>query len=127
MRQLLVNSIKCPDGTVLTSRHVHDFQSHTQEDGRSYFVDGGCHYQRIGYSDEEYLDCSLYSDDPHEVIRSKFIWTSFGRSGKEEPTHTALEDIGEKHLKALLNFPTSQTMRQVFQAEWLYRGGEKLW
>ena len=30
---LLYNAIKCPDGTLLVSRHQHDFHMHKQEDG----------------------------------------------------------------------------------------------
>lgn len=36
---LLYNAIKCPDGTLLVSRHQHDFQMHRQKDGREYYVD----------------------------------------------------------------------------------------
>ena len=40
MRQLLVNKIQCPDGTIIQSKHQHDFVQHTQEDGREYAVVG---------------------------------------------------------------------------------------
>ena len=36
---LLYNAIKCPDGTLIVSRHQHDFQMHRQKDGREYYVD----------------------------------------------------------------------------------------
>lgn len=37
-RELLVNKIRCPDGTILESRHRHDFKQHIQDDGREYFI-----------------------------------------------------------------------------------------
>lgn len=75
---LLYNAIMCPDGTLLVSRHQHDFQMHKQQDGREYFVDGGLLYQRIGYSDSEYTNLCICSDDTHEKIREHFEWTNSG-------------------------------------------------
>ena len=40
-RQIVLNRNRTPDGTVLTSRHSHEYVSHTQADGYSYSVDGG--------------------------------------------------------------------------------------
>ena len=46
-RQLLVNAIQTPDGTVLKSRGVHDFVDHTDKvSGEYYFTDGGLVYTR---------------------------------------------------------------------------------
>lgn len=61
-KKLIRNAIQCPDGTIIESKHRHDFVLHRQEDGREYFVDGGLDYQRIGYSDNEYKNLSEYGE-----------------------------------------------------------------
>lgn len=106
-KQLLHNSIQCPDGTILVSRHQRDFVSHTQKDGREYFTDGGLAYQRIGFSDKEYTDLSVHVGDPHEKTREGFTW---GRSYDKDmnplpkPELVLLRDITDDHLKALVKW-----------------------
>ncbi len=102
--ELLHNSIQCPDGTILVSRSGHDFCSHKQEDGREYFVDGGLGYQRVGYSDEEYKDLSIYVGQPHEEIREGFEWgNSFDKDMNRLPetSYIKLKDINDDHLEAI--------------------------
>lgn len=107
---LLYNAIKCPDGTLLVSRHQYDFQMHKQQDGREYFVDGGLLYQRIGYSDNEYTNLCVYSDDHHEKIREHFEWGKRKDSvGKllDKTAYVKLKDITDEHLMALVEWTNS--------------------
>tara|TARA_Y100000310_G_scaffold227068_1_gene229273 strand:+ start:10444 stop:10872 length:429 start_codon:yes stop_codon:yes gene_type:complete len=126
---LLVNKIICPDGTVLESRHRYDFVGHVQADGREYFVDGGLEYQRIGYSDKEYIDCTCYSDDPIEKIREHFTWVSYSDKHGEpldEPKWTLLKDITDEHLQALVKWTEDDDpdyLHQLFILEGGYRFG----
>lgn len=126
-RQLLVNKIQCPDGTILESKHRHDYQEHTQEDGRNYLIDGGLNYQRIGFSDEEYTDLSVYADDDHSVIREDFEWTR--RMGKNknllgEPQVMKLKDLSNNHVESLCYFTVRgypDFINKVFVDEHNYR------
>lgn len=126
-RELLVNKIQCPDGTILQSTHRHDYKEHTQEDGRSYFVDGGLAYQRIGHSDLEFTDLSIYSDDPHEVIRKGFTWTSiYDKNGKllDNPEVRFLKDLDDKHVETLCYYTLKgypEKINKVFVDEFNYR------
>lgn len=72
-RKLLQNAIECQDGTILISLHRHDFQQHTDKITGDYFMrDGGLEYVRgSGLNPKE--DLTLYSDDPFEVIREKYL------------------------------------------------------
>lgn len=126
-RKLLVNKIICPDGTVLQSRSRHHFVEHIQEDGREYFVDGGLEYQRIGFSDEEYTDCTCYTDDPIEKIREHFTWTSvLDKDCKplSKPICNLLKDLDDHHVSVLVewtseNYP--KKINDVFVMEHEYR------
>ena len=126
-RHLLRNAIQCPDGTILESTHGHDFQHHTQEDGREYFVDGGLNYQRIGYSDEEFTDLSVYSDDPHETIREAFKWTrNFDKNGKrlQKSEQRLLKELSNDHIESLCYFTVKgypDFINKVFVDEHNYR------
>jgi len=127
MRTLLRNAIQCPDGTILESLHRHDFKIHVQEDGREYFVDGGLDYQRVGYSDGEYKDLSIYTDDPHEKIRDAFTWVRvFDKDMNRlpKPESILLKDITDSHLDALIAWTEEdypEHINQLFIAEKEYR------
>ena len=113
---LLHNSIMCPDGTVLVSKHQHDFQMHKQQDGREYFVDGGLQYQRIGYSDKEYVDLSVYSEEPHEKIREYFEWTrNFDKDMNKlpEPEIIKLKDITDDYLMKLVEWTNCECHKEI--------------
>jgi len=64
----------CPDGTILVSRHVHDYNTHTDDNGDKYMVDGGNDYLRRSINDVPAVDTSLYTDDPHELLRKEIKW-----------------------------------------------------
>lgn len=113
-RKLLVNKIQCPDGTVLRSFSRHHFVEHTQADGREYFVDGGIDYQRIGHSDNQYVNLAVYVDDPIELIREHFTWTSwYDKDGKPlgAPETRLLKDLTDNHVLNLVEYTKSRPQR----------------
>lgn len=124
---LLYNAIKCPDGTLLVSRRRHDFKMHVQEDGREYFVDGGLAYQRIGHSDNGYINLCVYSDESHEKIREYFEWIRhFDKDMNKlpEPEIIKLKDIQDDHLIKLVEWTKdgySKEIHKVFVDEVKYR------
>lgn len=128
---LLHNSIQCPDGTILVSNYRYDFKSHTQEDGREYTLDGGLDYQRIGYSDKEYIDLSVRSEDPHEKIREHFEWTRcMNEQGQmlPKPEIVKLKDITDSHLLALVKWTKEgypEEINKVFIDEVAFRNSKE--
>ena len=101
-RVLLHNSIKTPDGTILVSKHVHDYVSHKDKVTNTVFaVDGGDEYQRwlIG---GKYEDLSLYSDDQHEKLREVVERGRRGIHGDEELKYEVLKDISDGWLQAII-------------------------
>lgn len=110
IRELLVNKIQCPDGTILASRYMHDYVDHTQEDGRYYAIDGGLGCTWVNFSDEDYVNLCVYSDDPHEKIREHFTWCK--RCDKDgnylpQPEMVLLKDLEDSHLEELCDFTSN--------------------
>ena len=116
---ILLNRIQCPDGTILTSRHRHDFQSHIQEDGRYYAVDGGLSYQRVLFSDNEFINLSITSEDDFEKIRENMEWGTYGKDGKSPLKYKKLKDLDSDHIFSILETQKqlSQETREIFRRE----------
>ena len=69
MNRLIYNAIITPDGTVLCSKHRHDFKTYVDtKDKLTYMVDGGLDYARRNVG--SYKEISLYLEDGIEVIRN---------------------------------------------------------
>ena len=88
---------------------------------------GGLVYQRLGYSDEIYVNLSCYTDDPHGIIRERFEW---GRRYDADMNPVPLEyiklkDITDDHLLALVEFTKEgydKKFSKVFKDEVEWRG-----
>ena len=81
MSRLVRNAIRTPDGTVLESRHVHDYKSHIDTiDGQHYMVDGGLEYSRRSVNGE--CMC-VYLEDDHSVVRDAVTWGTYGVNGDQ--------------------------------------------
>ena len=77
--QIIRNAIKCPDGTVLESKHRHDYQMHYDDTtGERYSVDGGRDYFRgsVNKDKPEYLypgkGVTVHSGHKDFINRSRF-------------------------------------------------------
>ena len=79
---ILKNSIKTPDGTILVSRHRHDYVSHNDTNGETYFIDGGNSYFRGSLNKVPAEDLSITTEDDFDLIREGFEWGSYGKNGK---------------------------------------------
>ena len=81
-RNLIRNRWKTPDGTVLISRHTHDFVSHKDANGEEYFRDGGNDYIRKSVNNEEMENMCVYSDDQFSLIRTVLCRGTFDENNK---------------------------------------------
>lgn len=123
MRELLVNAIITPDGTLLESHHRHDYVTHKDANGETYSVDGGLDYIRRSKNIEEALDVCVYNDSGHEVIRNRFKWGTRGKDGKEPLHWVALKEMTSEHIEAVIKTQhhISDTIKKVFLDELTYR------
>ena len=104
-KQLLHSSIRTPDGTILTSKHRHDYVSHLDKNNETYFLDGGAEgYIRTSINVEKAEDLSLYSDDAHEKLREVISRGGRGKNRDEELKYVLLKDIDDEWLQAIIEY-----------------------
>jgi len=123
MKKIVSNSIKTPDGTILTSTHVHDFVSHIDENGETYFTDGGNEYLRRSVNKESALDLSVYFEDDFDKVRVAFTWGTYGKKGDQPLKRVSLKDLELDHINNILETQTqlSSSIRSLFQQELEFR------
>ncbi len=120
--QIILNRIRTPDGTVLTSYHRHDYKTHLDKNGEVYMVDGGISYIRRSVNEIPYEDLSIYSDATFETIRLSLYWGNRGKDGKSSLTWLSISEMENSHLKAIINQNLgSETYRNYMKQELEYR------
>jgi hypothetical protein len=93
---ILAQGITTSDGTMLCSRHRHDFVTYKDKNGKTYMVDGGTDYLRMSGHGDEYI-WYVTDDDHYEVIR-QFV----GRNGKKG--FTPLAKMSNDYLLASVGY-----------------------
>jgi len=108
MSTLVYNAIRTPDGTVLESRHRHDYVTYQDKNGKEYMVDGGLEYTRRNvHADAPYEELSVYTTDGHDSVREVVKWGTYGINGDQPLTHILLKDMNTEHIEACLeNVPS---------------------
>lgn len=121
--QILVNSLRTPDGTVITSRTRHDYVSHEDANGKTYVVDGGRDYLRRSCNGDE-EDLSVYLTDDHEENRKHFTWGTYGKDGDQPLKRIVLSDLDTDHIRVILDTQKHITeyVEDLMKAELEYRG-----
>ena len=108
MSTLIYNAIRTPDGTVLESKHRHDYVTYQDKNGKEYMVDGGLEYTRRNvHADAPYEELSVYTTDGHDRVREAVKWGTYGINGDQPLTHILLKDMNTEHIEACLkNVPS---------------------
>jgi predicted phosphohydrolase len=113
-----------PDGTIIQSRHRHDYQTHIDTvSGETYMIDGGNNYLRRSVNKmEATLEC-IMSNDSHDKIREVMTWGTRGKSGRDPLKWVFLKDMDTNHIEAVLDTQTQITsqIRSIFETELKYR------
>ena len=121
--QLVVNKIRTPDGTILWSRHRHDYVTHLDENGEEYMLDGGTEHIRTSVNEVSAESLAVYTDDDHSVIREGFMWGTRGLTGDSPLIWKPLKDLEIDHINAILKTQTHipDWVRTIFENELEYR------
>jgi hypothetical protein len=97
-RTLLVSRWQTPDGTVLESRHRHDYVSHDDADGMTYSIDGGTSYIKIGGDPRKLKNLCVYDNELHSVLREQLKWGTRGVNGDKPIEYIRICDMTDCHL-----------------------------
>lgn len=119
---LVYNAMRTPDGTLLESRHRHDYVTHTDANGKNYMLDGGLDYVRCSvHADQVMLTVRL--DDGHDKVREALTWGTFGKNGDEPFRKVKLSEMTNAHIQACLDTQTSMypQIRTAMENELVYR------
>jgi len=122
-KQIVLNQIRTPDGTILVSRNTHDYKTYTDKvSGEEYMVDGGCDYLRRNVNKVPYEELTVYLDSPYEIIREHCYWGSRGIDGNQPIEYLKLKDMESKHIVAILETQRLLEWRKtIFEKELEYR------
>lgn len=134
MPQILYNAIMTPDGTILQSKSIHDFVSYEDKvSGEVYFVDGGLAYLKRSVNKVPATELSLTTDDPHDVVRQRFTWGTYGKitegdltkgvDGKQQKKYVKLKDLTDQHIANILRTQKQlpDFVQDLFRVELVYR------
>lgn len=101
--RLLLNRIKTPDGTILTSYNRHDYVTHIDKNGHEYMVDGGLEYLRRNVNETPYEELSITDQAPFEQIRESFHWGTYGKKRDQPLKYVPICKMTNDHLQAIIN------------------------
>lgn len=99
--KLIRNAIETPDGTIIQSKHRHDYVTYVDSNGKEYMVDGGLEYLRRS-AHEDQIDRSLYDNEPHTIQREILTWGSYGPNGDQPLKINLISEMSNNHIEAVL-------------------------
>lgn len=121
MRQIVLNRIQTPDGTVLTSYYRHDYVSYVDKNGLEYMVDGGLDYLRRNvHENAPYKELSVYDDDPWEIVRQSFHRGGRGKNGDQPLKWVPMSEMSNEWLENSIQYNLERGMDDSFASN-LYR------
>lgn len=123
--RIAVNMIQTPDGTVLQSKHRHDYVTHVDKtNGLTYMVDGGVEYLRRNFHpNHPYKEMSLTEDADHMILREKVCWGTRGKDGQSPLKYISIASMDTEHIQAVLEtqYQMSGVIRKIMLNELNYR------
>jgi len=121
MSEIIRNAMQTPDGTIIESRHRHDYVSHEDANGKTYVVDGGLDYFRQTIHKDS-INLNVTLGDGHEVVRDAMTWGTYGINGDQPLTYIKLKDMDTAHIKAVLEIAgVYPQLKKAMRTELKYR------
>ncbi len=103
--RILYNAIKTPDGTILHSKHVHDFVIHEDKNGKKYGIDGGNEYRKFTGDWKDCEDLLVMDDGTFETRREYIHWgRNFDEKGNrlEATEYIPVKYLSTPHIEAII-------------------------
>lgn len=113
-RQIIYNAIQTPDGTIISSDHRHDYVTHTDKNGKTYGVDGGCEYLRRIGDVSDCKDLSMYLEpwtpEFHEKARKVVKRGGRGKDGNQPLKWVPICEMNDNWVLATIDYNTDRSM-----------------
>lgn len=130
-KRIILNSIRCPDGTILISHSVHDYKEHKDRNNLVYMVDGGHDYlRRNTHNHAPYEELSIYDDAPFEIIRDNYYRGTWDKEGNR--IWIKMSEMTDSHLKNCIIYNIDRGLEancfsnELYQKEIEYRKKNKI-
>lgn len=124
--KILLNRIKTPDGTILTSYNRHNYVEYKDTITKEVLmVDGGTDYLRRNMG--TYEELSVYDDGSHLTRRSAVHWGTRGKDGRQPLVYKPIKELDSDHIEAILKtqHQISDFYKEIFKDELKYRFDEQ--
>jgi len=124
--KILLNRIKTPDGTILTSYNRHNYVEYKDTITKEVLmVDGGTDYLRRNMG--TYEELSVYDDGTHLTRRSAVHWGTRGKDGQQPLVYKPIKELDSDHIEAILKtqHQISDFYKEIFKDELKYRFDEQ--
>ena len=125
--RILINRIRTPDGTVLSSYNRHDYVTHLDKNGETYMVDGGTNYLRRNVNIIPYEELTVVDDGIHETRRENLHWgVNYDKEMNrlKQTEFRPIKDLDTDHIEAILkNYGEviDKFYKEIFIQELSYR------
>lgn len=125
--RLIHSAIQTPDGTIIESRHRHDYKTYEDANGKTYMIDGGIDYIRCSINGDEKFILSCL-EDGIEAYRKLVTWGTYGPNGDQPIHYKKLAEMDDDHIEAILETQTRihPHMKVALQEELKYRQGSNI-
>lgn len=124
--KILLNRIKTPDGTILTSYNRHNYVEYKDTITKEVLmVDGGTDYLRRNMG--TYEELSVYDDGSHLTRRSAVHWGTRGKDGRQPLVYKPIKELDSDHIEAILKtqHQISDFYKEILKDELKYRFDEQ--
>ena len=119
-KRLVYRSARTPDGTFLESSHKCDFQSHVDDNGKEYFLDGRGDHLNSNLDG----DCKLfeiYADDDITVLREVVGRSGMGKDMQGPYRCALLKDMSDEWVIASIDYVEEEDFKDIYRRELLFR------
>ena len=114
-KQIIINQIRTPDGTILKSMHRHDYVEYKDKNGLVYMVDGGMDYLRRSVQvTAPHQELTIYDDAPFEVIRENYCRGGRGKDGAQPLTWVPMSQMNDNWLAACIAYNIERGIGESF-------------
>ena len=128
MKKLLANRWQTPDGTILWSKHRHDYVEHWDKNGEYYAIDGGAStdsaYTRKSINEKEMKNLCIYSNGTFELERQWVLWgRNYDKDLNRLPKiqYIPVKDLDTDHIYKILELDIPHSYRRLMEEEIIFR------